>query len=118
MVATAKPCEVYTVFAWQVMFQGGVYGEWPGPKQRDGLGAIECFLSVCGCRGMRCQGVVAGSTVLFGRDGQLSGEGGQVAICVPELSGGCVEDDWGILLKCICVPLMRMCCRKGRARVS
>ena len=46
MGATAKQCKVYTVFAWQVLFQCGVYRGWACPKQRVGLGAIECSLGV------------------------------------------------------------------------
>ena len=47
MVTTAKPCKVNTVIAWQALFQCGVYGGRPGPKQRVGFGTVECSLGVC-----------------------------------------------------------------------
>ena len=56
-----------------------------------------CMLYVCWCGGMYCRGGEDGSPVLFGRAGQLfGGEGGQVAVCVPELSEGGVGGDWGV----------------------
>ena len=65
-------------------------------------------------------GVVEGSPVLFGRAGQLSGVGGQVAVRVPELSGGGVGGEWGVLPKCMCVSLslICMCCQRDKTRVS
>ena len=46
-----------------------------------------------------------GREVLFGRDGQLSGVGRQVAVCMPELSRDDVGGDWSALSKCKCVFL-------------
>ena len=60
---------------------------------------------------MCCRGVGEEVAVLFGRTGQLFGVWGQVAVCVPELSKGCVVGDWGVLLRCRCVFLSYVCIR-------
>ena len=82
---------VHGLRATGVIIVRGLWG-WPGPKQHVGFGTVECFfgcmLCVYGCRGKCCRGVSDG-----GIAGQLFGVGGQVAVCVSELSGGGVGGD-------------------------
>ena len=39
----------------------------------------------------------------------MFGMGGQVVICMPEMSGGCVGGNLDVLLKCKCVFLSYAC---------
>ena len=58
---------------------------------------------------MCCPEVWKGSSVLFGRAGQLFGVGEQVAVCEPLLIKGGARGDWAVLLRIRCGFLSNAC---------
>ena len=93
MVATAKPCKVYTVFAWQVLTcsSAGSTGV-AGYQAVCYVGRYRVFFGVC-CLYVGAEDVMSRSPVLIGRAGQLFCVGKQAAVCAPGLIEGGVRGD-------------------------